>query len=223
MIGDQSDMQGRLRAMLPRGWFPDDAPVLSSLLSGLAESWAWLYAVQAYVRLQTRLATASDGWLDMIAQDFAGNRWMRQAGETDTQFSARIAGNLRRLRGTRAALLAAVTALTGRAPTIFEPALASDTGGWGVGLGWNTAGGWGSLGLPYQCFVTVFRPSGGGIANVGGYGGMSLPFALGGWNTGALLWGDPAMVEGEVTDTQIYACVADCMPAAAIAWTAISN
>ena len=121
MIGDQDDMTARLRAVLPTGWFADDAPVLSALLAGLAESWAWLYAVLAYARQQTRLATATDGWLDAVARDFAGPRWARATNETDTAFRARIARNLRRLRGTRGAVVAALTDLTGRAPAIFEP------------------------------------------------------------------------------------------------------
>ena len=224
MTGDQADMQARLRAALPNAWFADDAPILSALLAGLATVWAWLYALLAYVRLQTRIGTATDGWLDLIARDYGGPAWARETGETDTAFRTRILRNLQRLRGTRAALIASVTTLTGRAPAIFEPAYPPDTGGFGsVGLGWNTQGGWGSLMLPYQCFVTAYRPAGGGIANVGGWGSTETPFALGGWNTGALAWGDASLIAGAVTDAQILATVADCLPAATIAWTALSN
>jgi hypothetical protein len=224
MTGDQSEMQARLRAALPNGWFADDAPILSGVLAGLADAWAWLYAMLAYVRLQTRIATATDGWLDLMARDYGGPTWARQTGETDAAFRTRIRANLQRLRGTRAALIASLTQLTGRTPVIFEPGYPPDTGGYGsIGLGWNTAGGWGSLALPYQCFVTAYRPSGGGIANSGGWGSASTPFALGGWNTLALQYGDASLVEGEVTDAEILATVADCMPAATIAWTALSN
>jgi hypothetical protein len=228
MTGDQTDMQARLRAALPNGWFPDDAPVLSALLAGLANGWAWLYALLAYVRLQTRIATATDGWLDLIAHDYGGPAWARQTEETDSAFRARIHANLQRLRGTRAALIASLTDLTGRTPKVFEPGYPPDTGGYGsLGLGWNTLGGWGNLTLPYQCFVIAYRPSGGGIAGTGGWGSANAAsagnLALGGWNTLALQYGDASLIEGEVTDAQIRATIADCMPAASIAWTAVSN
>jgi hypothetical protein len=222
--GDQTDMQKRLLAALPNGWFEDEPPILSALLAGMANAWAWLHSLLAYVKLQTRIATATDGWLDLIARDYGGPAWARQAGETDSAFRTRTMSNLQQLRGTRAALIAGVTALTGRAPAVFEPAYPPDTGGLGsVGLGWNTAGGWGSLMLPYQCFVTAYRPAGGGIASTGGWGSAETTFALGGWSTGALQYGNTSLIEGEVTDAQILATVADCMPAATIAWTALSN
>lgn len=224
MTGDETDMRARLRAMLPTGWFADDAPILSGLLAGFATIWAWLYTLLAYARQQTRVATATGGWLDMIAQDYGGARWSRQSGETDTAFRTRLTRNLQRSRGTRSALTANLTALTGRTPVIFEPAYPPDTGGLGsIGLGWNTAGGWGSLTLPYQCFVIAYRPADGGIADIGGWGGTDTDFALGGWNSGALGWGDASLITGAVTDAQILATVADSMPAATIAWTAFSN
>ncbi|WP_284944571.1 hypothetical protein [Acidisoma cladoniae] len=224
MIGDQNDMMARLRAVLPTGWFPDETPVLNGVLSGLAVSWAWLYRVIGYAMSQTRLATATDGWLDLIARDFGGARWAREPAELDAAFRTRVGRNLRRLRGTRAAVVGALTDLTGRVPIVFEPAYPPDTGGWGsAGLGFNSLGGWGSLTLPYQCFITAYRPTGGGIANTGGYGGDGTTAALGGWNAGALQWGNLDMIEGRVTDAQIYAGIADAMPTAAIAWTTISN
>jgi hypothetical protein len=224
MTGDQNDMTARLRAMLPTGWFADDTPILNGLLAGLANAWAWIYALLTYVQQQTRIATAGGGWLDLIARDFGGASWAREVGEGDAQFRARIQANLQRLRGTRAALIANLTALTGRAPEVFEPANATDTGGLNTTeLGWNAIGGWGNLQLPYQCFVRAYRPTGGGIANVGGWGTTDVTFALGGWNTGAIEWGDADLEIGTVSDTQILAAVADSMPTAAIAWTALSN
>jgi hypothetical protein len=226
MTGDEGDMQTRLLAALPKGWFADEAPILSGLVSGVANVWAWLYTLLTYVRQQSRIATATDGWLDLIARDYGGPAWGRQTGETDAAFSARITRNLQSLAGTRAALIAAITGLTGRKPVVFEPAYPPDTGGLGTGwLGWNTAGGWGNLSLPYQCFVTAYRPAGGGIANSGGWG--SLPAAtspnlgLGGWSTGSLQYGDDSLIEGQISDVQILATIANCMPAATIAWTAL--
>jgi hypothetical protein len=228
MIGDQNDMRARLLAALPQGWFADEAPILSGLLGGLANAWAWLYSLLAYVAQQTRIGTATDGWLDLIARDYGGPSLARQTGETDTAFRARIKQTLQRLRGTRPALIAALTDLTGRAPVVFEPAYPPDTGGLGsIGLGWNMTGGWGNLTLPYQCFVTAYRPAGGGIANTGGWGSADATatpnLALGGWNTSGLQYGDATLIEGQVTDAQILATIADCMPAATIAWTALSD
>ena len=228
MTGDQNDMQTRLLAALPNGWFPDEAPILSGLLSGLANAWGWLYSLLAYVRLQTRIATATDGWLDLIARDYGGRAWGRQTGETDTAFSIRIRRNLQALAATRAALIAALTNLTGRTPMVFEPAYPPDTGGLNTGwLGWNTVGGWGTLTLPYQCFVTAYRPAGGGIADSGGWGSLAASttpnLALGGWNIGALQYGNTSLIEGQITDAQIFATIANCMPAATIAWTALSD
>lgn len=224
MIGDTSDMAGRLRAGLPTGWFADDAPILNALLSGIGSAWAWIYALIDYAQQQTRLATASAGWLDLIAWDLGGPSWVREGAESDARFRERIRYNTQRLRGTRAALVSNITALTGRSPQIFEPANAADTGGFNTGqLAWNFAGGWGTLSLPFQCFVIAYRPSGGGIANVGGLGGSITTFALGAWNTGALAWGDAELVAGTVTDQQIMDAIVDSLPAATIAWTALSN
>ena len=228
MTGDQQDMHARLLAALPNGWFADDAPVLSGLLNGLASAWAWLYTLLAYVRQQSRIATATNGWLDLIARDYGGTAWGRLTGETDAAFSARIRRNLQATSGTRAALIEVVTNFTGRTPVVFEPAYPPDTGGLGTtGLGWNTTGGWGNLNLPFQCFVTAYRPAGGGIANSGSWGSLAATttqnLSLGGWNNGALQYGDATLIEGQITDAQIFATIANCLPTATIAWTRLSN
>lgn len=224
MIGDQEDMQTRIRAALPAGWFPDSTPILSALLGGFASVWSWLYNLLSFVKQQTRVISASGGWLDLIALDYGGAAWCRFAGEQDTAFRARILHNLQRERATRSALLANVTALTGRAPFVFEPAFPPDTGGLNTTtLAWNSHGGWGTLSLPFQCFVIAYRPHGGGIADLSGWGTIPEAFALGGWNVGAIAWGDLSLVSGSVSDAQILGAVADSMPAASIAWTALSN
>ncbi|GAB0115310.1 hypothetical protein [Acidisoma sp. C75] len=224
MIGDQQDMQARLLRALPKGWFADQAPILAAVLSGFASTWAWLFRLIFFAGQQTRVATASSGWLDLIAYDYGGASWARNPNESDAAFRRRILFNMQRERTTRAALIANVTTLTGRAPAIFEPAFPPDTGGLSTPtLSWNTSGGWGTLSLPYQCFVTAYRPHGGGIANLSGWGTNPTSFALGGWNTGAIAWGDLSLLEGAVTDAEILSAVAQSMPAASIAWTALSN
>ena len=88
--GDQTDILNRLRSVLPP-WFGTAAtPVLNAVLSGFASGAAAVYSLLAYVRLQTRLGTATDGFLDMIALDFFGRRFQRLGNEMDGAFQARI-------------------------------------------------------------------------------------------------------------------------------------
>jgi hypothetical protein len=224
MIGDQQDMLARLRAALPARWFPDSAPVLDGLLGGLASGWSWAYQLLQYVKTQARIATATDVWLDIIANDFFGDRLARRAGQGDAAFRNRIQRELFRERGTRGAIVAVLQDLTGRGPFVFEPARSTDTGGYtsmsggGGGLGYGSAGGWGSVALPFQCFITAYRPVGSGIATVSGWGGP-----CGGYGQGTIEYASLEMVQGQVTDDDIYAAVADVLPVAAIGWTRITN
>ena len=223
MIGDQPDMAARLKAVLPPSWFPDTTPVLDSLLSGLGCVWAWVYSLAAFAGQQTRLATATGVWLDMIADDLFGTSLHRNTGEADTPFRLRISREITRTRGTRAAIISALTDLTGRTPEVFEPARSADTGGWGsqaggyTGLAYGQAGGWGNLDMPFQVLVTAFRPAEAGIADVSGWGGP------GGYGDGPIEYGNASMIEGSVTDADIYAAVAAVLPVTATAWTQISN
>lgn len=219
MLDDLNGMLARLRAVLPARWLPDISPIANALLAGVAEGWARVAALFNYVRQQTRILTATDVWLDIAARDYFGRRVGRRAAEGDDAYRQRIVRELRRIRGTRAAIVSALTDLTGRAPVVFEPARSTDTGGYGGGgVGYGVAGGWGSLSLPYQCFVTAFRPRGAGIAGVAGWGSPAA-----GWGRGFLEYASLEMIAGEVTDADIFAAVADVLPVATTAWTQISN
>jgi hypothetical protein len=224
MTGDQQDILARLRMVLPVRWFPDNAPVLDGMLNGLASAWAWIYQQLQYVKAQTRIATATDVWLDIIASDFFGDRLSRRAGQGDAAFRDRIQRELFRERGTRGAIIAVLQDLTGRAPQVFEPARSTDTGGYaslsgaGGGAGYGSAGGWGSLALPFQCFITAYRPVGSGIATVAGWGEPA-----GGYGRGTIEYASLEMVQGQVTDDDIYTAVANVLPVAAIGWTRITN
>ncbi len=241
MTGDQADLVGRLKAVLPQRWFantttglPSNTPVLDGVLNGLASAWASIVALLNYADLQSRIATATDVFLDMIAFDFFGGRFNRRAGEPDASFSARIRAEIIRPRGTRAAVSQVLTDLTGHAPIIFEPANATDTGGYGFigmtvgtgleygGTGVAGAGGWGSLALPFQAFVTAYRATGGGIAIVAGYYTGS-GWAGGGYGVGAIEWATLGMSQGQITDTDIDNAIVSVLPVATIAWTRITN
>ena len=223
MIGDANDMKSRLLALLPLRWFPDSMPVVSTVLSGLSDGWAWLHAMLGYVGQQTRIATATDSFLDLISQDFLGAALPRRFGETDSAFRGRIQRELLRPRATRPALVAELTNLTGRAPLVFEPARPADTGAWGQALAYGSLGGWGSLMLPFQVFVTAFRPLGTGVPIIAGWGHAPAHVGAGGWGGGAIQYASLAMVQSQVTDAEINTAIATTVPVAVTAWTRISN
>ena len=130
MIGDQDDFQIRLNSVLPGSWFPDSTPILDSLLAGMGRAWSLIYTMLQYAIAQTRITSASDIWLDLIAWDFFGARLRRRPYEVDTALRSRVMLEMFRERATRSALESALSGLTGRAPIIFEPALTTDTGGY---------------------------------------------------------------------------------------------
>jgi hypothetical protein len=216
MTGDRDNMLARLRALLPLRWFADAAPVRDALLNGLATTWASMHDMITFARRQTRIGTATGAWLDMAARDFFGARLPRRWHEADADYAARIRAALLQPRATRAALSDVLTRLTGRAPAIFEPTQPGDTGAWGMALAYGTAGGWGSLALPLQSFVTAYRPHGTGIGNVAGWGG-----GPGGYGVGAIEYAALAMISGQVTDAEINAAIAGTLPVTGIAWTRI--
>lgn len=224
MTGDTADMLARLKAVLPAGWFPDETPVLDALLTGCATAASWLYGLLGYVRQQTRIASATDGWLDIVAADFFGGRLQRN-GQSDTDFRNRIQREFVREHGTRRAVVSVLNDLRGRTPVIFEPARPADTGGYAAssrtvaaGLAYGTVGGWGSLAYPFQCFVTAYRPTTAGIPQVAGWGTNR-----GGYGGGGIEYATLDFVAAQVADTDIYNAVASVMPVAAVAWTRISK
>lgn len=236
--GDQNDMLVRLKAVIAPTWFPNtsqgqltNSPVLDGLLNGVAWVWAQTYSLLQFAKLQTRIATASGVFLDIISLDFFGTFIRRRNAELDNPFRVRIQNELFREKATRAGLVKALTDLTGRVPGVFEPAYPLDTGGYGhtgmtagTGLGYGVAGGYGSLLLPFQFFLIPYRPTGGGVASVagwgtpGGFNGMP-----GGWGVGAFEYASLSMVNTPVTDQNIYDVINDVRPAATIAWTSIRS
>lgn len=218
MTGDRNDMLARLKAVLPARWLAEGSTTADALLAGLAEGWAWLHGMVATLRAQARIATATGAMLDMIAADYFGRRLVRRRAQGDAAFRAAIRRELLRERATRPALLAALRDLTGREASVFEPRRPADTGGWSMGAGYATHGGWGSLALPYQCFVTARRPQGSGIAGLNGWAG-----GLGGWGGGRVAWASLSMLEGQVTDADIAAATAAVLPQGAVAWLRIED
>jgi hypothetical protein len=218
--GDRNDILSRIQALLPRGWFGDSPSILTALLTGFAAIYASLYTVLSYARQQMRIATATDGFLDVISADFFGAALPRKTNESDTAFRNRITVNLFRERATRKAIIQVLTTLTGRAPTIVEPERPMDTGGYGIPTsGYGVAGAYGSMLLAYQAFVTAYRPIGTGIPYVAGYGSSPSGYSIASRGE----YADLSMVLTQVTDADIYAAVASVLPIATIAWMRISS
>ncbi|MBB5508167.1 hypothetical protein [Paraburkholderia atlantica] len=161
--GDQSDITSRLRSYLPRGWFGDwsEAPIIGGLIVGIASVLAVAYALVMFFWAQTRLQTSSGGWVDLWASDFLGTGLPRKPGETDASYIQRIQVALFQKKGTRPAMVAVLTQLTGNAPIIFEPNRPLDTGCLGVNSGPASFCGvarMGSLACPYSALITAYRP-----------------------------------------------------------------
>lgn len=224
MIGDADDIFARLKGMLPTRWFgtaTDSMPILDAVLYGIAASLAFIYSMYAYAKLQTRLLTATDGWLDLIAADFFGpSGLLRKPGQTDASYRALIIASLFREKATRKAIVTALSALTGRAPTIIEPLRPADTMDYGVPTSGYGTGFYGSMLLPYQAFVIAYRPvSFINIANVAGYG---IPTA--GYSQPSQACYSPvADIQSPISDASIFAAVDAVKPAATEVWTNISN
>ncbi|MFO0949552.1 MAG: hypothetical protein U0835_00075 [Isosphaeraceae bacterium] len=155
----------------------------------------------------------------LISADFFGRLRRRKPQEPDAAFRGRILAQLLLERGTRRGMIRALQLLTGYTPRIFEPWRPADTGAYNTStLGYGVAGGYGSLALPFQCFVVAYRPPGQGIPNIAGYG---VP--AGGYGVGRSEYVTPAMLTGAVTDDDIYALIDAFKPAGTIAWTRIEN
>lgn len=217
--GDQNDVFSRIKATLPP-WFGSTTPILDAVTQGLAWAGSFIYSLYAYAKLQTRIKTATDGWLDMIAADFFGTTLLRAANQTDTSYRARILINIIRERATRNAIVRVLTDLTGRAPAIFEPLRPADTGAYSVpNSGYSSAGGYGSTLIPFQAFITAYRPLASGVPYVAGYG--TSPAGYGIASRGDYV--SILSVTGAVADADLYAAIDSVKPAATTLWTRISS
>jgi hypothetical protein len=157
--GLNSNIIARLQKWLPTGWFPNKIGTrIFATLAGFSAALSTVLAQINYVKLQTRIKTATDGFLDLISWDYFGPSLPRLTNEQDKAFRVRILANLLRPRATRAGMIAAITSLTGNAPIVVEPKRPLDTGGYGAPCGgYNKAGAYSNPSVwQYQCFITVF-------------------------------------------------------------------
>jgi len=93
-------MLNRLKSALPLSWFQDDTPIIDAVLSGFAWCLSLVYDNITDASYQTRIMTATGGFLDMISGDFFGGVLPRNGTETDSDFSLRIRHNLLIEKGT---------------------------------------------------------------------------------------------------------------------------
>lgn len=217
--GDPADLKARLKSLLPP-WFDDSNPILDAILTGIGTAASFLFGVIAFAQMQTRIATATGGWLDLVAADFFGDSLSRTANEADSAFRARILASLFGEKATRRSISRVLTVLTGVEPSIFEPARVQDTGAYGApNCGYGVAGGYGSVLLPYQAFVIAYRQPNTGIPLVAGYG-----VSTGAYRTPSRSeYASIDEVLAQVIDEQIYAAINRVRPAGMKIWVLILN
>lgn len=213
MTGDINDLFARLKAQIPGSWFKVSSN-FDATLQGSAWALSTIYAQITYANLQTRIATATDGYLDLISNDFFGTSLPRLTNETDGAFRARILANLFVKGPTRSNMSAVLTLITGRTPDIFEPSNTTDSGGWDGGFYWDTGvGKWGAP-MPYQSYVTAYRP----ITNAQSLGELdSWRWSFDSYGA----WSDTPVTA--VTDAAIIAAVESTRMTGTIVWMRIEN
>lgn len=224
-IGDQANIVVRLAGLIPNSWFPDDAPVKTSILNGAAGPLSWAYSLYSYSLLQSRIATATGVWLDRIAFDFFGTAFPRMswrsntggiAYENDDSYRARIKKEILRPRATRAGVIGALQDLTGNTPILIEGWNPSDTSAYSQNAYYGQQGIYGTLLCRNQIFVTAYRPLGQGIPNVAGYG-------HGFYSAGTTAYIDLSEVTAQVPDSLIYLTGARTVAAGITCWMDIVN
>jgi hypothetical protein len=215
-LGGADDIIRRVKLLMPKGWWNDAAPIRDAIIGGLSDVSAWCYSLIVYAKKQTRVASATDLWLDILSKDYFRFELPRRVNEQDEAFRTRIQKELIRERVTRKGMNDALTDLTGKTPYIFEPWNTGDAGAWDVGtFALDIAGGWGDTCLPAQSFVNVIPP-GAGIPGAPGWDCAAL-----GWDIGGM-WGDMNLISGTITDQDIYDTINKTRPTGAIVWTQLS-
>lgn len=224
VTGSSADILKRILGALPRRWFQFAAPIRDAILGGLSDGAAACYSFYTYAKQQSRIATSTGPFLDIIAYDFLG-RYLIRGQMSDGTFLARIKSTILQERVTRKGMVSMLTALTGNAPWVFEPWNPNDTGaysaarggvqygqfGYGVGKG-----GYGSLQLPGQVFIKVTPGSLTGVPAVAGYGSN-----IAGYGVGAVEYIGPSSEAIGLTNAQIYAAIEATKPTGVTCWTAI--
>lgn len=215
------DNQQRQFSLSPSGWFKaslPDNPVLRAVLAMSGSVADWAQGLITYADAQTRLGSATGGWLDIAALDFFGTRLRRRAGQTDDALRSRILAEILRERVTRAGMRRMLLDLTGQEPRIFEPARPLDAGGYGVpNSGYGIGRGYGSLVRRGQVFIDVYRDLTVGAPRIAGYGVPAGKYGPGGYSAYAA----SETAGGSLTDADILEAMLSVAPAGIVLWTKI--
>ena len=154
-----------LVATLPQSWFSiSDFSFIKAVMSGFAQCMSFFYANIQYAKVQTRINTANDGFLDLISGDFLGNAVPRLPNEVDSVYRARIMANVFLKKVTKPAIQYAVTSLFPDKVVnveIFEsvsgmtiPNLATPIGHEEVPR-YDYSGRYGSILQPYETWINI--------------------------------------------------------------------
>ena len=210
----------RLKQLIPPSWFGDDETILDAYLCGMAWCFDHINALYDYLGLQTRIKTATDAWLDLLAFDFLGGGFIRRTGQDDTSFRRKLLVNIFRERATRKGMIAVLTELTGKVPTIFEAQYSGDVGAYNINAAYGITR-YGSSSMPYQCFIDVKRDPTTTLPSYAGYGNTGMAYSVTASSINA--YASASLAASSQIDDDIYATIEATKPAGTICWTRISQ
>lgn len=218
---DQQDFLQRLLAAFPQSWLNSgDNPIIYGVLNACAYCLAYLYDMIAYVALQTRIKTATGGFLDMAAADYFGTKMQRWINESDELYRDRILKSLLQERITKRAIAKALKDLTGNEPVLYEPQ--STQMGYGVSgtAGYSKAGRYGSNLVPFQGFVTVTIGVPGAPKYIAGY--HTSPAGYGNVQS-HFSYGKGYQIGSPIKDQSVYDTINAVKPFGIIVWVDIQR
>lgn len=136
-------------------WCGEEHPILDALIGANAKVATLIQQQLSYIKLQTRIKTATDVNLDNISIDFFGEGFLpRYRNEGDDSYRNRILAFLLLEKSTPKGLKAGIKALTGIEPVLFE---ANITGDYYNNNFYYNHSFYGSTTAAYNFWITVFR------------------------------------------------------------------
>lgn len=219
---DPTAFGARIGATFPNGWAGSSAKITgnaAALFKAWGEGLSFDITSLQYALAATRIQTAIGDALDLAAEDFFDSKLPRLGGESDASYRARILAAMLPAGATRAAVKAAVAAVTGGPVRIIEPWQTSDTGVWdGTTQFWDVDSPqnplrWTMGREAYQGFIECTLPS---QTTIG-----ANPFW--GWDAGALFFDEPNgcwidVIGNGLTPETVYAVINAVRPFGTIAW-----
>jgi len=136
-------------------WYSDENPVLDAINTGFGYIASYVYGLLLYARLQTRIQTSTDVFLDYTCEDFFGDILERCPGESDADLLSSIEKLMLAQRVTRQNMINRLFDLTGRTPIIYE---GFEDGGFYDHTFLDHTAFAGDSG-PYQAWITAYRPT----------------------------------------------------------------